>query len=183
MIETSRLNLRPWRETDVPEFVRVTNTPAVMEFLGGVQSPDAFHGAFLRAQACQAENGFCFWIVERWSDRALLGFCGLKIANVGPIAGEIEIGWRLRADAWGQGYAQEAARASLDWAWRNLSCPRVVAIAAAGNVKSRRLMERLGMQRTPALDFDYPDFAADSPLRAHVTYIMGRTKDGLVAIA
>ena len=174
MIDTSRLRLRPWAESDVPEFVRVTNTPAVMEYLGGVREPEEFHGGFLRARASQAGNGFCFWIVERLSDRALLGFCGLKRANVRPIVGEIEIGWRLRADAWGQGYAQEAAAASLAWAWQNLSCPRVVAITAAGNAKSRRLMERLGMQRLHELDFDHPDIPPDSPLRAHVTYEITR---------
>lgn len=177
MIETSRLMLRPWREDDVPEFVRVTNTPGVMEFLGGVQDTAAFLGGFHRAQASQAENGFCFWIVERSEDCALLGFCGLKVGNVGPITGEIEIGWRLRADAWGQGYAQEAAAASLSWAWQNLTCARVMAITAEGNVKSRRLMDRLGMQRIPKLDFDHPDLPADSPLRPHVTYAIARPAD------
>jgi RimJ/RimL family protein N-acetyltransferase len=161
-------------ESDVPEFIRVTNTQAVMEYLGGVQNPESFHGGFLRARASQAENGFSFWIVERSSDTALLGFCGLKRGNVGPISGEIEIGWRLRADAWGQGYAQEAAAASLAWAWQNLTSARVMAITAGGNTRSRRLMDRLGMQRIPKLDFDYPDLPPDSPLRPHVTYAIAR---------
>lgn len=174
MIETSRLKLRPWTEADVPEFVRVTNTPAVMEFLGGVQKPESFEGAFRRVEACQMQNGFCFWIVERLGDRELLGFCGLKIANVGPIAGEIEIGWRLRADAWGQGYAREAATACLDWAWCNLPCPHIVAITVQGNSRSWGLMERLGMQRMPDLDFDHPDLPPNSPLRRHITYAIRR---------
>ncbi|HTT83048.1 MAG TPA: GNAT family N-acetyltransferase, partial [Rhizomicrobium sp.] len=144
----------------------------------GVQAPDSFRGACSRAQASQAENGFCFWIVERSDDGALLGFCGLKIANVGPVAGEIEIGWRLRADAWGQGYAYEAATASLAWAWRNLSCPRVIAYLAVGNVRSRRLMERLGMARVRELDFEHPDLPPDSPLRPHVVYAITRPRAG-----
>ncbi len=174
MIETERLVLRPWKEEDVPEFVRVTNTPAVMEFLGGVQDPETFQAGCARAQASQAQNGFCFWIVDRKSDNALLGFCGLKIGNIAPIMNEIEIGWRLRQDAWGQGYAQEAAQASLDWAWRNLPCPRVMAITATTNLRSQRLMQRLGMSRLPDLDFDHPDVAPDSPLRRHVTYAILR---------
>jgi RimJ/RimL family protein N-acetyltransferase len=174
MIVTSRLMLRPWIESDVPEFVRVTNTPAVMEYLGGVQKPESFDGAFRRVQACQSQNGFCFWIVERLSDKALLGFCGLKIGNVGPIVGEIEIGWRLRTDAWGQGYAREAAAAALDWAWHNLSCARVVAITANGNARSWALMERLGMQRRPELDFEHPDLPPHSPLRPHIAYAIAR---------
>jgi RimJ/RimL family protein N-acetyltransferase len=174
MIETQRLILRPWTEADVPEFVRVTNTPSVMQYLGGVQEPDIFLASCARAQVCQAQNGFCFWLVERRSDGALLGFCGLKIGNMGPIAGEIEIGWRLREDAWGQGYAREAATASLDWAWRNLSCARIVAVTVMENARSWSLMERLGMRRAPELDFDHPDFPPGHICRRHIAYAIAR---------
>src|ERR1700731_1026975 len=109
MIQTERLLLRPWRQEDVAEFVRVTNTPAVMEYLGGVQEPESLQAGYVRGRASQEKNGFCFWVVERRSDGALLGFCGLKIGNISPVEGEFEIGWRLREDAWGQGYAREAA--------------------------------------------------------------------------
>ncbi|HEY2444330.1 MAG TPA: GNAT family N-acetyltransferase [Rhizomicrobium sp.] len=174
MIETSRLIVRPWRQADVAEFICVTNTPAVMEFLGGVQELDAIQASCARAFASQARDGFCFWIVERRADNALLGFCGLKFGNIAPITGEIEIGWRLREDAWGQGYAREAAAASLDWAWNNLPCERVVAITARGNTRSWKLMERLGMQRQPDLDFDHPHFPVGDPIRAHITYAIMR---------
>lgn len=174
MIETERLVLRPWKEDDVAEFVRVTNTPSVMEYLGGVRKPEEIEAAFLRVRASQAENGFCFWIVERASDGALLGFCGLKVGNIATITGEIEIGWRLRADAWGQGFAREAAEASLDWAWQNLSCSRVVAITAAANTRSWGLMERLGMRRAPELDFEHPDFPLGHPARTHIAYAIAR---------
>ena len=174
MIETERLILRCWRAEDVAEFARVTNTPAVMEFLGGVRQPEEFQGAFERVTASQEQNGFCFWIVERKSDCALLGFCGLKMGNTAPIIGEIEIGWRLREDAWGKGYALEAARATLDWAWRNLDCKRVVAITAAANRRSWSLMERVGMHRMYSIDFDHPDVPVGSKARAHITYSIER---------
>ena len=174
MIETPRLILRPWTESDIAEFARVTNTPAVMEFLGGVQTPDAMHASGLRAIASQEKNGFSFWIVERRSDSAILGFCGLKVGTAGPITGEIEAGWRLREDAWGKGYAREAAEATLAWAWKNLPCERVVAVTARGNKKSWGLMERLGMQRRHDMDFDHPDVPEGSPIRAHITYEIRR---------
>ena len=178
MIETERVTLRPWREEDVAEFARVTNTPAVMEFLGGVRDPKEFDGSYERVTASQKENGFCFWIVERRSDGALLGFCGLKVGNTPPIEGEIEIGWRLREDAWGQGYAREAAEAALEWAWRNLSCGRVVAITAAGNKRSWGLMERLGMRRLHDLDFEHPDVPVGNKAKAHITYAIDRPPPG-----
>jgi RimJ/RimL family protein N-acetyltransferase len=174
MIETPRLCLRPWVEADVPELMRVTNTPAVTEYLGGVVAPERFAEYLTRSQASQTDNGFCFWIAERRSDRAVLGFCGLKIANVGPINGEIEIGWRLREDAWGQGFAREGATACLDWAWRNLSCRRIVAYTVNQNNRSRGLMERVGMRHVPDMDFDHPEFPPGHPCRPHVTYTIVR---------
>jgi len=86
------------------------------------------------------------------------------------------MGWRLRRDAWGQGYAIEAARACLDWAWSNLKADRIVAITVPANRASWSVMERLGMIRRPDLDFAHPNFAADHPLSAHITYVMERPR-------
>ena len=174
MIETERLTLRPWRAEDVDEFMRVTNTPVVMEFLGGLQDRDYFVGALERSTVSQETHGHCFWIVERREDKAILGFCGLKILGIGPVAEDIEIGWRLREDAWGKGYAREAAEACLAWAWANLSVLRIVAITVPPNVRSWGLMERLGMKRREDYNFAHPAFAPDHPLSAHITYVIER---------
>jgi len=175
VIETERLTLRGWRDGDVDEFMRVTNTPVVMEYLGGLQPREIFEGAAQRQQALLEKAGHCFWIVERRADQALLGFCGLKILGLGgSIANDIEIGWRLREDAWGRGYAREAAEASLAWGWANLNAPRIVAITVQANWRSWGLMERIGMQRRAELDFDHPNFAADHPLHRHIVYTIDR---------
>lgn len=170
MIETSRLILRPWTEADLPEFIRISNTATVMEHLGGVAADEKFHAAFERSKASQREHGFCLWLMERRSDHALLGLCGLKMGTAGPIDGEIEIGWRIGEDFWGQGYALEAATASLDWAWTGLACERIFAITVLANSRSWGLMERLGMRRRHDLDFDHPTYAEGHPLRPHITY-------------
>jgi RimJ/RimL family protein N-acetyltransferase len=110
--ETARLRLRTWDFEDRAEFKRHLNTPNVMRWLGGVSDEDHASAAFDRIDLYQREFGFTFWIVERKDDSALLGFCGLKRANAPggeKFAGEVEIGWRLREDAWGRGYAKEAA--------------------------------------------------------------------------
>ena len=163
VIETPRLRLRNWREEDFEPFVRHTNTEAVMRWLGGVRPPDEHREMFRsRVMRWQEERGFTFWVVERRSDEALLGFCGLKLASDegSPVEGELEIGWRLREDAWGQGYAKEAASASLDFAFDRLEAPHVVALTVAENEASWRLMERLGMTRRSDLDYEGPDWAA-----------------------
>ncbi len=176
MIQTERLVLRPWRDGDGPEFVRVTNTPAVMRHLGGVDNPARLISSVERQEKMQAERGHCFWIVERMADGVLLGFCGLKAPSVAgtSVADDIEIGWRLREDAWGQGYASEAARASLVWGWANLDVARIVAITVPANLPSQKVMERIGMARRPDLDFDHPLFAEGHPLRAHLTCVAER---------
>lgn len=176
MIQTERLKLRPWRDEDVAELMRVTNTPEVMEYFGGVKEEEEFRAAHDRMRASLADEGFCFWLMERKEDGATLGICGLKRGSVAPILGEIEIGWRLRRDAWGQGYAREAAEASLAWAWGHLPCENIFAITVPGNERSWRLMERLGMRRRRDLDFAHPNFAADHALSAHVTYMIARSR-------
>ena len=176
MIETERLIVRPWRDSDRAAYLATCNTEAVTMHLGGPASPEDIDSGLGRIRASQEENGFCFWAVERKSDAAFLGYCGLKIANDGgsPIDGEVEIGWRLSEDAQGQGYAIEAAAACLRWAWANLDVARIVAITVPANERSWRVMERLGMTRRPDLDFAHPQFPADHPLSRHVTYVMER---------
>lgn len=174
-LPTERLVLRGWRDADVPHLHAICTDPRVMEFLGPAQSRAEVEGAIARQRAFQAARGHCFWAVERVSDGAMIGFCGVKPGPEGtPLDGRLEIGWRLAADAWGQGYAREAAQASLAFAFANLPDPRVWAMTVLANSRSWGLMERLGMARDPALDFDHPALPVDSPLRAHIVYSIAR---------
>jgi RimJ/RimL family protein N-acetyltransferase len=157
MIETERLTMRDWREDDIEPFVRHTNTQAVMRWLGGVQDPELLKARWRdRVMVWQETLGFTLWAVERKADGALLGFCGLKLSDEpgSPVNGAHEIAWRLRQDAWRQGYAREAAAAVIAYALGPLGAPRVVALTVAGNEASWGLMERLGMRRRADLDFE-----------------------------
>jgi RimJ/RimL family protein N-acetyltransferase len=176
MIETERLIIRPWRESDRADYLASCNDEAVTEHLGGPAKIEEIDAALARIRKSQEDNGFCFWAVERKSDGRFLGYCGLKVIadDVTPVKGEIEIGWRLRRDAWSRGYAAEAASAALDWAWASLDVPRIVSFTTPPNEASWRLMERIGMTRRPDLDFAHPAFPADHPLSAHITYVIDR---------
>lgn len=153
--ETARLILRDWRDADWAGFWAGTNTPAVMRWLGGPIGEDAMAAVRARLEGYQSDHGHTFWALERKEDAAILGFCGLKRCTdeAGPL-GEIEIGWRLREDAWGKGYAREAAAASLDLAFDHFGAQQVVALTVEGNTASWGLMRRLGMERRPDLDFE-----------------------------
>jgi RimJ/RimL family protein N-acetyltransferase len=162
MIETQRLILRNWREEDADQFHLHTNTPAVMRWLGGVKTREDLREISDRLTRWQEERGFTFWVVERHQDGAFLGFCGLKIADDphGSINGEYEVGWRLREDSWGKGYAREAAIASISFAFDRLGAERVYAITCHQNEASWGLMHRLGMRRRADLDYEdarFPD--------------------------
>jgi RimJ/RimL family protein N-acetyltransferase len=154
VIQTARLILRDWTDADVAPFKQHLNTPAVMRWLGGVQSDTEFDAFVARNRACAAAHGHCFWIMERKADGAILGFCGLKRVNGegAPNPGDFEIGWRLRPDAQGHGYAREAAEACLTAAFDRLDAPHVVALTIVENSASWGLMQRLGMIRAPELD-------------------------------
>jgi len=157
--DTARLILRDWREPDWPEFWRATNTPAVMRWLGGVMDEAGQAAARARIESYLADYGHTFWVVERREDGALLGFCGLKRSNqAGGPQGMMEVGWRLREDAWGKGYAKEAAAASLDLAFDRFGAEEVIALTVADNTASWGLMLRLGMVRREDLDFASSDF-------------------------
>ncbi len=174
--ETDRLILRNWRDEDRADYIAACNTDAVTRFLGGPATIEQIDAALERISRSQREHGFSFWALERRDDAAFLGYCGLKIVGDPEIAvkDDVESGWRLREDAWGQGYASEAAKACLDWAWAHLDVQRVVAMTTPANQRSWRLMERIGMTRRRDLDFNHPQFAADHLLSRHITYVIER---------
>jgi len=143
--------------------------------LGGVlPEPEATARIRERMMRWQDERGFTFWAVERKADGELLGFCGIKIADDEGtgVFGDYEIGWRLREEAWGKGYAKEAAIASLDFAFDRIGAERVVALTVIGNEPSWGLMERLGMTRRPDLDYVGPAWA-ETPV---IVYVIGKSE-------
>lgn len=158
-LKTERLVLREWREDDrSPFFDELNNDPDVMQHMGGILSREDSDAGVDRTILCQAENGHCFWAIERIKDGRFLGFCGLKRVNdtTAPDTGSAEVGWRLSKQAWGKGYAKESAIASLDFAFGPLKEPFVSAFTIPSNKPSWGLMERLGMSRRKDLDFFDP---------------------------
>jgi RimJ/RimL family protein N-acetyltransferase len=175
MIETDRLLLRSWRDDDLDPFAAMCADPRVMATLGPVMTRDETAALIERASGIERDLGHTFWAMERKADGQLIGWCGVKRGpEETPIAGVPELGWRLARDGWGQGYAREAAQATIDWSFANLPDDALWAITTVGNSRSWGLMERLGMTRRHDMDFDHPAVPGDSPLRPHVTYELRR---------
>lgn len=154
-MRTRRLKLRSWKMNDVPRYHEACNTPAVMRWLDGVQSRFELTRDVRYFIRSELRDGFTFWVVERLSDGAFLGFCGLvRIPERDcPFWGELEIGWRIRESAWCNGYGFEAASAVLRHAFDDLETDLVVSRTAARNLPSQGLMRKLGLVRRPDLDY------------------------------
>jgi RimJ/RimL family protein N-acetyltransferase len=177
VIETPRLFLRTWRDGDDDLLKLHTETPTFKRWLEDEDmAPRRPGSTTAHQQRMQAELGLCFWVVERRSDGAFLGYCGLKHVDAEgtDLLGEVEIGWGLREDAWGKGYAREAATAALDRAFAVHGAERVCAFTVIGNMASWGLMERLGMTRRPDLDYHDPSFS--DALNPTIVYLITRSE-------
>ena len=169
-LETERLVLRDWRDSDVGDFHRLGSDPEVMRTLGPLMTAEESAALIDRLRKRGQREGHCMWAAERRADARVIGFIGVQRGPIAPIDGELEIGWRLARDCWGQGYATEGARSTLDWLRQHRPGEGVVAITSKTNVRSRAVMERLGMCHVEDRDFDHPTVAEGDPLRPHVVY-------------
>jgi RimJ/RimL family protein N-acetyltransferase len=182
-LETERLRLREWREADKRLYADVIGDPHVRRFFPGVGSYADADAGIEKARQRLAELGYSFMALERKEDGQFLGMLGMApfdeaMRNAIPGHPKVEIGWQLGQDFWGRGYAPEAARAVLDFAWRVPKLPEVVAITSWHNRPSRRVMEKIGMTYDNRGDFEHPHISEGHRLRLHVLY---RIKNPLLA--
>ncbi len=140
---TKRLRVRLFRADDLPLLTALNGDPVVMEYLGGVMAEERSNQEARDIQESYRRNGFGKVAVERLSDGAFLGTCGLSRELWYPQ--DLEIGWRLAAEYWGHGYATEAARFWLRYAFTALAAARVISITDAPHQRSRAVMQRLGL--------------------------------------
>ncbi|HKM91290.1 MAG TPA: GNAT family N-acetyltransferase [Candidatus Acidoferrales bacterium] len=177
-LETERLILREWRRSDLQPFSRINADPRVMEFLPAPLSPQQSDRFVDQIERHIQDYGFGLSAVELRQDHSFIGFIGLAVpsfqANFTPC---VEVGWRLSADHWGHGLASEGAREILRYAFEDLKLDALVSFTVPANMRSRRVMEKLGMTRDPAEDFDHPNLPHGHPLRRHVLYRLRRSAD------
>jgi len=174
-LTTDRLRLRQWRDSDRAPFAAINADPEVTRYLNGTRDRAESDALMDRFIAHWAEHGFGLWALERASDRRFIGYAGLwKPAFDAHFMPAVEVGWRLARDAWGFGYATEAARATVGFGFETLGLHEIVSFTVPANVRSRRVMERLGMHCDPADSFDHPRLPPGNPLRRHVLYRLRR---------
>ena len=176
-IASARLRLRHWRDADLSAFAAMNADPRVMEHFPARLSRAESDAMVGRIREHFAKHGFGLWAVEVPGLAPFIGYVGLAVprfeAHFTPC---VEIGWRLAAEHWGQGYATEAAAAVLDHAFGVVGLDEVVSFTIPANRRSLAVMERLGMTRSPAEDFAHPGLPEGHPMRPHLLYRMPRAK-------
>ncbi len=169
-IETERLYLRQWQASDFAPFAEMNANPEVMEYFPKLLTTSMSNTIAKKCQSLIDDNGWGFWAVSLKETDTFIGMVGLNNANADmPFSPAVEIAWRLDNDYWGQGYATEAARASLDFAFVELEIEEVVAFTAVINKRSQLVMERLGMTNTQK-GFFHPMLDPNHRLAEHVLY-------------
>jgi ribosomal-protein-alanine N-acetyltransferase len=174
---TERLILRQWQPADREPFARLNADARVMEFMAGPLPRQESDRLVDVIEAHFRQHGFGLNAVELRCDGCFIGFVGLAVPSFqAAFTPCVEIGWRLSADQWGQGLATEGASAVVRHAFEVLLVPELVSFTVPSNLRSRRVMEKLGMTRDPAEDFDHPRLPADHPLRRHMLYRLRRAQ-------
>jgi RimJ/RimL family protein N-acetyltransferase len=168
-IDTERLLLRDWQESDLAPWTAMNADPEVREHLGPLLGTQGAAASVRRFQDDLNRNGFGFWAVEVRVTGEFIGFAGLDPVDDGMACAGVEIGWRLARSAWGHGYATEAALAVLEYGFTTMGLAEILAISTPANQRSRAVMQRIGMTYDPDGDFDDPE-AEEGPLRRQVLY-------------
>ena len=170
-IETERLLLRNWRDSDLETWIEMNQNPDVMRFFPKLMTREEATATKIRVQTFLDEHEYGFWAVEVKGHDPFIGFVGLNDPQLGIEAMPgVEIGWKLHTRGWGQGYATEAASRALSFGLQELQIPEIISFTSPLNKPSIKVMERIGLYRRSDLDFEHPRVDEGHVLRPHLVY-------------
>lgn len=179
-VRTKRLILRPWEESDLEPFAQLNADPRVREYFPGILSREESDASVKLASNHIEKCGWGFWAASLIQTGEFIGFIGLEDVNFSAPFNEftpaVEIGWRLAFNHWGKGYATEGARGALQYGFDYLKLDEIVSFTTLKNMRSRHVMEKIGMTHNPKDDFDHPKLSEGHPLRRHVLYRITQLK-------
>lgn len=176
-IETERLILRPWKESDLEPFAALNADPKVREYFPGLLSRQESDESVKKVSDHIERCGWGLWAASLIQTGEFIGFIGLEdVYFTAHFTPAVEIGWRLAFEHWSKGYATEGAKGALEFGFQTLKLDQIVAFTAVDNKRSRHVMEKLGMHHDPKEDFDHPKVPEGDPLRRHVLYKIKATE-------
>ncbi|PTY04106.1 GNAT family N-acetyltransferase [Verrucomicrobia bacterium LW23] len=174
-IITSRLRLRRWSRHDIVPFSLINEDPRVMRFMPRTMSMAETREWINVIEAHFEEHGYGVWAVERLDSQKLIGFTGIQVPRyAAAFTPCVEVGWRFAFEAWGNGFATEAAHAALEYGFCKAGLREILSFTVPANEKSWRVMERIGMRRDEKADFHHPVLPQGHPLSFHYLYRIGK---------
>jgi len=172
-IKTDRLILRQWSEKDFEPFAKLNADPRVREFFPALMSRQESDNSIEIFSEHIEKYGWGFWAVSLIQTGEFIGMIGLEDVRFQAhfsMTPAVEVGWRLAYEYWGKGYATEGALASLRFGFDELALREIVSFTAVQNLRSRNVMEKIGMLHDPNDDFDHPRVSEGHPLRRQALY-------------
>lgn len=171
IIKTERLILRTWQVEDAEAYFQINQDPKVIEFLRGPLTREQIRDFIPAANNHSDQYGYTLWAVELKETGELIGFIGLNYTDwEAHFTPAVEVGWRLGSQYWDKGYATEGAKAALDYGFKHCNLQEIVSFTVPVNVRSIRVMEKIGLERDINGDFTHPKLPADHPLSKHILY-------------
>lgn len=176
-LKTKRLILRQWKEEDFAPFAALNADPVVMEYFPSLLNREESDRLAQLISDKIEQKGWGLWAAALIETGEFIGLIGIEnVPFTAPFTPAVEIGWRLAYNYWGKGYAVEGAKAALEYGFNTLNLPEIVAMTAAINNRSRRVMEKIGMHHDPKDDFDHPKPPEGHVLKRHVLYRLKKTE-------
>lgn len=176
-LETNQLLLRSWSKEDLLPFAKLNANTKVMQHFPKTLTMEETKKMMEVLKQRFIKDGFSFFATELKATGEFIGFIGLNIpAYTTPFTPCVEIGWRIDEEFWNKGYATQGAEACLRWGFESLGLKEIVSFTATSNIASERIMQKIGMVRDVAGDFDHPSLATDHPLARHVLYKISNPK-------
>lgn len=171
IIETERLILRTWKKEDADPYFQINQNPKIIEFIRGPITMEQVNDFISAVNRQSDKHGYTLWAVELKETGELMGFIGLNYIDwESHFTPAVEVGWRLGSQFWGKGYATEGAKASLDYGFKQCGLKEIVSFTVPANIRSIRVMEKIGLKRDVNGDFAHPKLAADHLLSQHILY-------------
>lgn len=171
IIETERLILRTWKKEDTEAYFQINQDPKVIEFLRGSLTMEQVSDFIPAVNSHGDKHGYTLWAACLKETGELIGFIGLNYTDwESHFTPAVEVGWRLGSQYWGKGFATEGAKGSLEYGFKQCGLKEIVSFTVPANVRSIRVMEKIGLKRDLNGDFAHPKLAADHPLSQHILY-------------
>ncbi len=171
MIETERLILRTWQKQDADAYFHINQDPKVIEFLRGPLTIEQVNDFIPAVNSHQDKYGYTLWAACLKETDQLMGFIGLNYTDwEASFTPAVEVGWRLGSQFWGNGYATEGAKACLEYGFKKCGLKEIVSFTAPANLRSLRVIEKIGLKRDLNGDFAHPKLSTDHPLSQHILY-------------